>query len=62
MNAIIKEGTFEIKDNFYKGLYGNLYTKGKLITGKLWQSDDGEYFVRAKLLSNCEHDVSVVYK
>jgi hypothetical protein len=27
--ATITEGTFTIKDNFYKGLYDNKYTKGK---------------------------------
>jgi hypothetical protein len=62
MNEVIKEGTFIIADNFYRGCMGDLYTKGKKIFGKLWKSDNGEYFCRAKLISNCEHDVSVIYE
>lgn len=62
MNSVIEEGTFIIKDNFYKGIYNNLYTKGKKITGKLWQFNEDTFFCRAKLLSNCEHDVEVIYK
>ena len=57
----ITEGTFTIKDNFYKGLYGNKYTKGKKIIGKLWQFNESTFFVRAKL-GACEHDVEVIYE
>jgi len=57
----IFKGNFEIKDNFYTGIYGNKYSKGKIIFGVLWYSSkSATYFCRAKLgNSSVLQDVSV---